>query len=74
MMDAVFDACVQILLVLAEWTGLTYQQINVWIFVILWPLLTLAMGVWILALRRRIRRLTAGPAKVSRPSGNAKPR
>jgi hypothetical protein len=57
MMDAVFDACVQILLLLAEWTGLTYKQINVWIFVIIWPLLTAGMTVWIVALLRKIRRL-----------------
>jgi hypothetical protein len=57
MMDAVFDACVRILLVLAEWTGLTYQQVNVWIFVILWPLLTAGMAVWIAALLVRIRRM-----------------
>ena len=60
MMDAVFDACVRILLALAGWTGLTYKEINVWIFVILWPLLTLAMAAWILIQHRRIRRLTRG--------------
>jgi hypothetical protein len=60
MMDAVFDACVRILLVLAGWTGLSYKEINVWIFVILWPLQTLAMAAWVLVQHRRIRRLTRG--------------
>ncbi|MFN2298228.1 MAG: hypothetical protein ACK2UB_05220 [Anaerolineales bacterium] len=57
MMDAVFDACVHILFVLAGRLGCTYKEINVWIFVILWPLLTLGMAVWIMALLRKIRRL-----------------
>jgi hypothetical protein len=57
MIDAVFDACVHILFVLAGWLGCTYKEINVWIFVILWPLLTLGMAVWIMALLRKIRRL-----------------
>jgi hypothetical protein len=61
MMDAVFDVCVRILLVLAGWTGLSYyKEINVWIFVILWPLQTLAMAAWVLVQHRRIRRLTRG--------------
>jgi hypothetical protein len=54
MMDAVFDVCVQILLVLAGWTGLTYKEINVWIFVILWPLLTVGLVILFIAQRRRI--------------------
>ena len=40
-MDKVFDACVDILYFLANSTGLTYKQINVIIFCILWPILTI---------------------------------
>ena len=57
MMDAVFDACVQILLALAGWTGLTYKEINVWIFVILWPLLTVGLVVLAVWQGRRIKLL-----------------
>ena len=60
MMDAVFDVCVRILLDLAGWTGLTYKEINVWIFVILWPVVTLVMGMWIVLLQIRIRRNLRG--------------
>jgi len=35
MINTVFDACVQLLLYLAELFGTTYKAINVWIFVIL---------------------------------------
>jgi hypothetical protein len=65
MMDDVFDVCVQILLALAGWTGLTYKEINVWIFVILWPLLTLMMGIWIVCLQLRIRRGARPPLESS---------
>ena len=59
MMDAIFDLCVRILVFLAEQTGMTYQEINVWIFVILWPLGTLLLIVVILVQRRRIRALSS---------------
>jgi hypothetical protein len=52
MMNAVFDLCVRILVFLAERTGMTYQEINVWIFVILWPLVTLLLVAVILVQRR----------------------
>jgi hypothetical protein len=54
MMDSVFDACVQLLLTLAEWTGLTYKEVNVWIFVIVWPLFTLGLVILAICQRRRI--------------------
>jgi hypothetical protein len=57
MMDVVFDDCVQILLVFAGWTGLTYKEINVWIFVILWPLITVGLAILVALQRRRIRLL-----------------
>jgi hypothetical protein len=54
MMDMIFNACVEILIILAGWTGLTYKEINVWIFVILWPLLTLGLTILLIVQRRRI--------------------
>ncbi len=63
MMDSVFDACVQVLLTLAEWTGMTYKEINVWIFVILWPLLTIGLMIGLIFQRRRIRSLESRISK-----------
>lgn len=40
--DRVFRGCVVLLLRLADATGMTYEQVNVWIFCVLWPALTLA--------------------------------
>jgi hypothetical protein len=65
MMNTVFDACVQLLLTLAEWTGLTYKEINVWIFVILWPLLTIGLMILAVCQRRRIQALE----KINRRDG-----
>jgi len=42
-MDVIFDLCVVILVTLAERFGMTYQEVNVWIFVIVWPILTLIL-------------------------------
>jgi hypothetical protein len=58
-MDAVFDLCVRILVRFADLTGLTYKEINVWIFVILWPIISLLLVVVILAQHRQKKVLTS---------------
>jgi len=40
-MNEIFDKCVDILIFLGSITGLTYKEINVLIFCIIWPLLTI---------------------------------
>jgi hypothetical protein len=55
--DVTFDVCVRLLYAVAGWMGITYEEINVWLFVILLPLamaasLTLNM-VLILRLRKK---------------------
>lgn len=39
--DAIFDWCVDFLLWLGSQLGMTYNEINIWLFVIIHPLLTL---------------------------------
>lgn len=56
-MNVIFDLCVAILVTLAERFGMTYQEVNVWIFVILWPVLTLFLVGWILRQHFLIKRL-----------------
>lgn len=49
-MESLFDLCVRILLGLAQLTGLTYEQVNVIIFVVLLPLGLIgliARSVWL---------------------------
>ena len=56
-MDAIFDWCVQVLVYFAGVFGITYKEINVWVFVIIWPILTLVLVIWLIVQRVRIRRL-----------------
>ena len=41
--DAVFDFCVILLVDAAKILGITYEEINVWLFVVIWPLLSLVL-------------------------------
>jgi hypothetical protein len=58
MMNQIFDWCVNILMYWASILGITYKEINVWIFVILWPILTIGLIGVIILQRRTIRRLS----------------
>ena len=39
--DQLFSLCVNFLLLVAKRVGMTYNEINIWIFCIIWPVLTL---------------------------------
>ena len=41
----IFAACVWVLNVAGQWLGIGYEAINVWVFVIIWPVVTLALVV-----------------------------
>ena len=56
-MDSVFELCVDILVVMAKALGMTYNEINIWIFVIIEPIVFVLMCFWIYYLYRVIRRL-----------------
>ena len=57
MMDQVFDWCVDVLIYWAGILGMTYKEINVWVFVISWPLLTILLIGIIVRQHRVIRKL-----------------
>lgn len=42
-MNTIFDWCVVLLEWLAKYTGTTYQIVNVLIFCIIWPLITVGL-------------------------------
>jgi hypothetical protein len=46
--DRVFNLCVVFLLWLASKFNTTYKSINVWIFCIIWPIITIALGIAVL--------------------------
>jgi len=56
-MDQIFDWCVDVLVYGAGILGMTYKEINVWVFVIIWPILTVLLIGIILVQRRTIRKL-----------------
>ena len=52
--DAVFDFCVILLVDAAKILGITYEEINVWLFVVIWPLLSLVLFAEVIRLRIKI--------------------
>jgi len=59
MIHAIFNLCVTILVVSADWLGISYEAINVLIFVIIWPLLTLGLLGTIIWQRYLIQQLSS---------------
>ncbi len=43
MINEIFDWCVQFLVFWAGRLGMSYKAINVWVFVIIWPVFTLLL-------------------------------
>ena len=56
-MDAIFDWCVQVLVYFAGVFGITYKEINVWVFVIIWPIISIGLIALVILQQVRIRRL-----------------
>lgn len=56
-MSALFDVCVAILYWISDLTGLTYKEANIWIFVIIHPLLTIVLFYYVIRLRKQIKNL-----------------
>ena len=57
MIDMIFNWCVDLLIKYAELLGLTYNEINVWIFVIIMPLFFTIMLFTIIKQTISIKRL-----------------
>ena len=58
MTDQVFDWCVNVLIYWANIFGITYKEINVWVFVIIWPILTIMLVAIIARQRQRIQQFS----------------
>jgi hypothetical protein len=52
--ETIFDACVELLVWTANVCGTSYKAINVYIFVIAWPMLLVSMGAMLIWQRRKI--------------------
>ena len=55
--DLVFKICVITLVDLAEVLGISYEEINVLIFVIIWPILTFYLITRNILLKKKLRKL-----------------
>jgi len=51
----IFDLCVKFLVWLSNLFGITYKAINVIIFCIMWPLITLWLIIYVIKLRKKIK-------------------
>ena len=52
--DNTFNFCVILLYNIGSLFGITYEEINVWLFVVIWPLISLIMFAEIIRLRLMI--------------------
>ena len=55
--DTIFDWAVIALYQVASVMGVTYEEINVWLFCVAWPVVTLVLAYVVLSLFRQNRRL-----------------
>lgn len=55
MVNMIFDACVVFLIWMAEGLGMSYKAVNIWIFVVVWPIFTVGLIVVNLRMRRQIK-------------------
>tara|TARA_Y100000588_G_C13872781_1_gene761035 strand:+ start:42 stop:419 length:378 start_codon:yes stop_codon:yes gene_type:complete len=55
--DAIFRYCVVLLVDLARVFGISYEALNIWVFVIIQPLIIVILLIWALRLRRKIKKL-----------------
>jgi hypothetical protein len=60
-MNEIFDTCVNLLHYWGDIVGLTYKQINVWVFVIIEPIIFIYMFGLIIYLKKKIKRLDPKP-------------
>ena len=49
--DETFDFCVELLIDSARFLGISYEEINVWLFVVIWPLFSFVLFAEVIRLR-----------------------
>jgi len=53
--DAIFRYCVVLLVDLAKVLGISYEALNIWVFIIIQPLMIIFLFVWVLLLRIKVK-------------------
>jgi hypothetical protein len=54
MINRIFDLCVVILKWMSALFGTTYETVNVWVFCVIWPILTLLLLGTVIAQHHKI--------------------
>ena len=49
--DTIFNFCVRLLYDMANVLGISYEEINVWLFCVIWPFLSLVLFAEVMRLR-----------------------
>ena len=57
-MNELFDLCVEILIYISKIFNISYQEANIWIFVIIEPIIFFIMLLYIIHLRKKITKLS----------------
>ena len=57
--DAIFRYGVVLLVHFARILGISYEELNIWVFIIIHPLITLILFIWVLSLYRKIKKLNS---------------
>jgi len=55
MIHHIFNFCVESLIYISKIFGVSYEEANVWIFCVIWPLLTLSQFIAIVILIRKLK-------------------
>ena len=53
--DLTFNFCVRFLYDISGLLGITYEEINVWLFVVIWPIVSLLLFAEVIRLRLKLR-------------------
>lgn len=56
--DTIFNFCVRLLYDVANIFGISYEEINVWLFVVIWPFLSLVLFAEVIRLRIKNEQMT----------------
>ena len=64
-MKELFQTCVDILRWIASETGITYEEANIWIFVIIHPLVTLWLLIRTIVLKKRLQVSKGNPTNTT---------
>jgi hypothetical protein len=55
--DAIFRYCVVLLVNVAKVLGISYEALNIWVFIIIQPMIIVVLLIWALRLQRKIKKV-----------------